>query len=141
MDPPLGSGGWTPTQLRVHTQGGIEQWSRRWVAADGRSRGGPFLARLSAQLQWSRDFAQAAPTPEHFLPLLYVAGLAAAARRPAKVLVDGYTYGSLSMTSYTLDVDCPRDGDDARPAAILPHPNTTPPDGTISRAASMGMRP
>jgi 4,5-DOPA dioxygenase extradiol len=31
-----------------------------------------------------RDFPQAAPTPEHFLQLLYVAGLAAAVKRPTK---------------------------------------------------------
>jgi 4,5-DOPA dioxygenase extradiol len=56
----------------------------------------------ATKLEHHADFARAAPTPDHFIPLLYVAGLAAAAGQTADVLVDGYAMGSLSMTSYTL---------------------------------------
>jgi len=75
------------------------------------------------------DFPNAVPTPDHFLPLLYLAGLADAMGSTADVLVDGYTYGSLSMTSFTLDADLPE-----RPsfghAASLPSPDLVPTDDT-----------
>jgi len=46
------------------------------------------------------DYATAAPTPEHFIPLLYVAGLAEASNSAATVEVEGFAFGSLSMTGY-----------------------------------------
>src|SRR5690606_6195792 len=43
------------------------------------------------------DYERSVPTTEHFIPLLYLAGLSSAAQRPAEILVDGYSMGSLSM--------------------------------------------
>ncbi len=76
------------------------------------------------------DFARAAPTPDHFIPLLYVAGLADAAHHPAQVLVDGCAMGSLSMTCYTVDCGCPPPPSGGRPAARVPDPDIVPGDDT-----------
>ena len=76
------------------------------------------------------DFERAVPTPEHFIPLLYIAGLAKRSGRVARILIDGYALGSLSMTSYTLDCDCaPIENADGPTADPLPDPSV-PPDQT-----------
>ena len=77
-----------------------------------------------------RDYAAAVPTPDHFIPLLYLAGLAAAAGRPARTLVEGYAYGSLSMTAYTLDAACPEAPTAPPDAAPIPDPDVVPADET-----------
>jgi 4,5-DOPA dioxygenase extradiol len=73
------------------------------------------------------DFAAAVPTPDHFVPLLYTAGIAAAAPSGAEVLLRGYSLGALSMTCYGVSceaIGC-RQGHDA---ATLP--SNVPPDQT-----------
>ena len=73
------------------------------------------------------DYDLAVPTPDHFIPLLYLAGLAAAEGAPLRPLLRGYAMGSISMACYGLGADglaC-RDGDDA---ATLPE--GVPPDQT-----------
>jgi 4,5-DOPA dioxygenase extradiol len=73
------------------------------------------------QLREHGHFDAAAPTPDHFIPLLYFAGLAAEAEPTSvNVLIEGCAYGSISMTSYTLGLpECPA-GDPGRDDDQLP---------------------
>ncbi len=61
----------------------------------------------AAGLDGHPEYRNAVPTPDHFIPLLYFAGLAGTAPEAVDVLTEGCAYGSLSMTSYTLGLACP----------------------------------
>lgn len=61
------------------------------------------------------DYEAAVPTPDHFVPLLYLAGMAREEGVALQPLVRGYSMGSLSMTCYGLgteELGC-RDAEDA----------------------------
>lgn len=73
------------------------------------------------------DYALAVPTPDHFIPILYVAGLAAAGEGRAGALLRGYAMGSISMTCYGVGANVRLD-QDGPPAAELP--GDVPPEQT-----------
>nr|MBF0684642.1 4,5-DOPA dioxygenase extradiol [Pseudomonas sp.] len=74
-----------------------------------------------------QDYGLAVPTPDHFIPLLYVAGLAAADKTKPEPLLRGYSMGSISMTCYGLGAHMPSQ-EHATGAARIPQ--GVPPEQT-----------
>jgi 4,5-DOPA dioxygenase extradiol len=80
-----------------------------------------------AELANHPDHSAAVPTPDHFLPLLYIAGLAAASGAGAVPLVRGCTLGSISMSCYGVGIegiDCATGGAAAAVPADVPADQT-----------------
>ncbi len=95
----------------VHNLGLID-WHRPDAGADWAHRFDDAVERLMLEspgdvLKALRhpDYASAVPTPDHFLPLLTLAGLAAAEDASPETMFKGYAMGSLSMTGYRLGSD------------------------------------
>ncbi len=103
-----------------------EDWARQF---DEAARGAMTSSPADVlDLPGHPSYRLAVPTPDHFLPLLYVAGLADASGQTGAVLVEGYAYGSLSMTSYTLDAPVGAGG--GGPADAAPILRSVPADET-----------
>lgn len=100
-------------------------WARRFddaVAAQLADQPGDLL-----RLTGHADYDLAVPTPDHFVPLLYIAGLAAAENSKPELLVRGHTMGSISMACYGLGAQLEL-RKNAHCAAMLP--GGVPPDQT-----------
>lgn len=118
----------------VHNLRRIE-WSKPDAGADWARRFDDMVARRMTEAPADilksiehPDYDMAVPTPDHFIPLLYTAGLAAAGK-DARALVRGYAMGSLSMSCYGVgmtDVPC----EDGEGAASLP-PGVPPDQSNI----------
>lgn len=76
----------------------------------------------------AQDYALAVPTPEHFLPLAYLAGLCRASGEVAAPFAEARALGSLSMTSYVVGMRPPSRPADAADSQTLP--DRVPPEQT-----------
>lgn len=123
----LGSGNVVHNLSRV-------QWDRPDAAFDWAERFDEAAAAQLAddpsailKLVEHADYSQAVPTPDHFIPLLYLAGLAAAGEEAVQPLVRGHAMGSISMTSYGLGTKAEPATEPHGAAGLPPH---LPPDQT-----------
>ena len=100
-----------------------------WAERFGEAAASVLLERPAdvASLAEHPDFRSACPTPDHFIPVIYLAALAAAGGRPLRELVGGYAYGSISMAAYGLDAECPSITNTS-PSAAVPDPAVVPPE-------------
>ena len=115
----LGSGNVVHNLRRIQWDDpdGAFDWSRRFdeAAVERLAEAPGDVLRLAEH----PDYAMAVPTPDHFIPLLYLAGLAAAGEGRAEAIVQGYALGSISMTCFGAGAGGPVEGE-AEGAAALP---------------------
>lgn len=112
-------------RLRWNDPDGGEDWARRFdEAARAQMADAP---EDILKLMEHPDYALAVPTPDHFIPLLYLAGMAAADGAAPETLIEGYAMGSLSMTSYGLSTGLEPCAIDSPAASVPPD---VPPDQT-----------
>lgn len=90
-------------------------WARRFDDAACEALASDPAGVLS--LTGHHDYELAVPTPDHFIPLLYIAGLASR-EEPARAFLRGYSLGSISMSAYAVGASCA--AQDGAPAAALP---------------------
>jgi 4,5-DOPA dioxygenase extradiol len=90
----------------------------RMIAWDGEGKGYDWAFRFDddvrdkmlhrpdqlGEVAGSDDFLKAVPSPDHFLPLAYISGLAAASGASTSTFAEGCTMGSLSMTGYKVSL-------------------------------------
>ncbi|TMJ16213.1 MAG: 4,5-DOPA dioxygenase extradiol [Alphaproteobacteria bacterium] len=119
----------------VHNLGRL-QWNQPDLAYDWAERFDDAAARQLAEapgdvlkLAEHPDYAAAVPTPDHFIPLLYLACMAAAEGQPLAPLVRGHAMGSISMACYGLG-DVGLTCEEAEGAATLP-PGVPPDQSNI----------
>lgn len=83
------------------------------------------------ELEAHADYALSVPTPEHFVPLLYLAGLCQEANQPAVAFAEGCTLGSISMTGYVQGLSSIKSERETQAsAAPMPDPDQVPPEDT-----------
>jgi 4,5-DOPA dioxygenase extradiol len=106
----------------------LVDWSRPTGGADWARRFDDAVMKQMAddpsailKLREHPDFRKSVPTPDHYLPLLYTAGIAAVEGR-SQAMIHGYSLESISMTSYnvgpTLDIPLEAEGSGAQQTQV-----------------------
>ena len=83
---------------------GADEWAERFDAASRHAvEQADGMTEAFCSLVDHPDAPLAVPTPEHFLPLGYLVGLASSAEGSLRPITEGIVFGSISMSSWVLD--------------------------------------
>lgn len=90
-------------RLNISDSDNGEEWAKRFDDAVVRQM--VYAPEDILKVVEHPDFDLAVPTPEHFIPLLYLAGLSRATNEKPCTFIRGYSLGSLSMTCYGIGTE------------------------------------